>query len=84
MIKTLTPAQLTVRAATITRRSFLRAGAAAGAVGLAGPLYVKDAFSSSGEVNFAGWAGYPKLAEVVFPAFEKATGIKVNFTEIPD
>jgi spermidine/putrescine transport system substrate-binding protein len=35
-------------------------------------------------VNFTGWAGYPKLAEVVFPAFTNATGIKVNFTELPD
>jgi len=31
-----------------------------------------------------GWAGYPDLAAKVFPAFEKATGIKVNFTEQPD
>jgi iron(III) transport system substrate-binding protein len=26
-----------------------------------------------------GWAGYPDLTAKVFPAFEKATGIKVNF-----
>jgi spermidine/putrescine-binding protein len=40
--------------------------------------------ASSGEVNFVGWAGYPALAEKVFPAFEAATGIKVNFKELPD
>jgi spermidine/putrescine transport system substrate-binding protein len=45
---------------------------------------VKNAFSSSGELNFTGWAGYPALAEKVFPAFTAATGIKVNFTEQPD
>lgn len=80
----LTPAQETMRAALLSRRSFMKSAAAVGAVGLAAPIYSKSALSSSGEVNFAGWAGYPKLAEVVFPAFEKATGIKVNFTEIPD
>jgi spermidine/putrescine transport system substrate-binding protein len=74
----------TLRAAQLSRRSVLKAGLAAGAVGLVGPLYVRNAFSSSGEVNFMGWAGYPDLAAKVFPAFEKATGIKVNFSEQPD
>jgi len=74
----------TIDAARLSRRAILKAGVAAGGVGLAGPLYVKNAFSSSGEVNFMGWAGYPDLAAKVFPAFEKATGIKVNFTEQPD
>jgi spermidine/putrescine transport system substrate-binding protein len=79
-----TSALATMRAAQLSRRTVLKAGLAAGAFGLAGPLYVKTAFSSSGEVNFMGWAGYPDLAAKVFPAFEKATGIKVNFTEQPD
>src|SRR5437763_3536263 len=74
----------TLRAAQLSRRSVLKASLAAGAVGLVGPLYVKNAFSSSGEVNFMGWAGYPDLAAKVFPAFEKATGIKVNFNEQPN
>jgi spermidine/putrescine transport system substrate-binding protein len=74
----------TMRQAALSRRALLKGAVAVGAVGLAGPLYTKSALSSSGEVNFVGWAGYPKLAEVVFPAFEKATGIKVNFTELPD
>lgn len=71
-------------ARAFNRRTMLKGAAAAGAVALGFPMIVKDAFSSSGSVNFTGWAGYPKLAEVVFPAFEKATGIKVAFTELPD
>ena len=35
-------------------------------------------------MNFIGWAGYTAFAEKVFPAFEKATGIKVKFIEQPD
>ncbi len=73
-----------MRAASVNRRTMLKSFAAIGAVGLAAPMFSRKALSSSGEVNFTGWAGYPKLAEVVFPAFEKATGIKVNFTELPD
>ena len=83
-MKKLTSTQETLNAALISRRSLLKASAALGAVGFASPLYVKNAFSSSGEVNFTGWAGYPALAEKVFPAFTAATGIKVNFTEQPD
>ena len=67
-----------------TRRTFLK-GTAAGVGILAAPAIISHkALASSGEVNFMGWAGYPALAEKVFPAFEKATGIKVNFTEQPD
>ncbi|HEX7108723.1 MAG TPA: extracellular solute-binding protein [Aestuariivirga sp.] len=83
-MKKLTSTQETLSAALISRRSLLKASAALGAVGFASPLYVKNAFSSSGELNFTGWAGYPALAEKVFPAFAAATGIKVNFTEQPD
>jgi spermidine/putrescine transport system substrate-binding protein len=68
----------------MTRRTVLRASAAAGAVALTAPMIVRNAFSSSGEINFMGWSGYPDLAAKVFPAFEKATGIKVNFIEQPD
>ena len=66
------------------RRRFLQ-GSAAGAGILAAPAIISSkALASSGEVNFIGWAGYPALAEKVFPAFEAATGIKVNFKELPD
>jgi spermidine/putrescine transport system substrate-binding protein len=70
---------------SISRRGFLKRSAAVGAGALAAPALISSkALASSGEVNFTGWAGYPKLAEVVFPAFTAATGIKVNFTELPD
>lgn len=82
-MKKLTSAQETIRAAALSRRTLLKSAAALGAVGLAGPLYTRNALSSSGEVNFMGWSGYPGLAEKVFPAFTAATGIKVNFTEQP-
>ena len=57
-MKKLTSTQETLNAAMISRRSLLKASAALGAVGFAGPLYVKNAFSSSGELNYMGWAGY--------------------------
>jgi spermidine/putrescine transport system substrate-binding protein len=82
-MKKLTSAQETIRAAALSRRSILKSAVALGAVGFAGPLYVKSGLASSGELNFMGWAGYPGLAEKVFPAFTAATGIKVNFTEQP-
>jgi spermidine/putrescine transport system substrate-binding protein len=67
-----------------SRRRFLQ-GSAAGAGILATPAIISSkALASSGELNFTGWAGYPVLAEKVFPAFTAATGIAVNFTEQPD
>ena len=47
-----------------------------------GPWIVKDAFSSSGQVNFMGWSGYD--FKEPFAAFQSSTGIKVNFLDIPD
>jgi spermidine/putrescine transport system substrate-binding protein len=68
----------------LSRRRFLKASAA-GAGLLAAPAIISSkALASSGEVNFTGWAGYPVLAEKVFPAFTAATGITVNFKELPD
>jgi spermidine/putrescine transport system substrate-binding protein len=69
---------------SLNRRTFLKGSAAVGGLLAAPAIISHKALASSGEVNFTGWAGYPKLTEVVFPAFEKATGIKVNFTELPD
>ena len=67
-----------------SRRRFLQ-GSAAGAGILAAPAIISSkALASSGEVNFIGWAGYPAFNETVFPAFTAATGIKVNFKELPD
>jgi spermidine/putrescine transport system substrate-binding protein len=69
---------------TVSRRGFLKTSAA-GVGALAAPALISSkALASSGELNFTGWAGYPTMATDVFPAFEKATGIKVNFTEQPD
>ena len=69
---------------SMSRRTFLK-GTAAGVGILAAPAIISNkALASSGELNFMGWAGYPDLAAKVFPAFEKATGIKVNFNEQPD
>ncbi|TXI00558.1 MAG: twin-arginine translocation signal domain-containing protein, partial [Pseudorhodobacter sp.] len=75
---------MTKTASQISRRSFLKRSAA-GAGALAAPALISSkALASSGELNFVGWAGYPGLTEKVFPAFEAATGIKVNFKELPD
>ena len=66
---------------TVNRRTLLKASAL-GLGALAAPAVIsRGALASSGELNFMGWAGYPDLAAKVFPAFTKATGIKVNFTE---
>ena len=62
----------------LTRRTMLK-GAAVTAVAIGSPTIVRNAFSSSGEVNFMGWAGYDFKA--AFESFTKATGIKVNFNE---
>ena len=68
----------------IDRRTVLKGGAALGLGAVVAPAIIsKSALASSGEVNFMGWAGYDDLKAKVFPAFEKATGIKVNFTEYP-
>lgn len=68
----------------LNRRSFLKTSAV-GVGALAAPAIISSkALASSGELNFMGWAGYPAFTETVFPAFEAATGIKVNFNEQPD
>lgn len=66
---------------TVSRRTLLKASAL-GLGAVAAPAIIsRSALASSGEINFMGWSGYPDLAAKVFPAFTKATGIKVNFTE---
>ena len=77
-MKKLTSTQETLNAAMISRRSLLKASAAFGAVGFASPLYVKNAFSSSGELNLLMWSD--EFPEPVISNFEKASGIKVNQT----
>ena len=81
-MKTLSSTHELLNAASISRRSMLKASALT-AVGLASPLFVKNAFSSSGELNHMGWAGYDGYKASI-DAFTAKTGIKVNLTEQPD
>ncbi|MFZ5675828.1 MAG: substrate-binding domain-containing protein [Pseudomonadota bacterium] len=67
-----------VRAAQMSRRSLLKASLAVGAVGLTSPLYLKHAWSSSGELSILNWSD--EFPDPVIPEFEKATGIKVSTT----
>lgn len=62
----------------LSRRTMLQSATAVGAVGLTAPMFVKDAFSSSGELNLLMWSD--EFPDPVIPGFEKATGIKVNQT----
>jgi len=70
--------ELLLSARAFSRRTVLKSAAAAGAVAAVGPMYVRDAFSSSGEVNLLMWSD--EFPDPVIPNFEKATGIKVNQT----
>lgn len=65
-------------AKAFTRRSLLKASAAAAAVAATGPWIVRDAFASSGELNIINWAD--ELPGTVIADFTKKTGIKVNST----
>ncbi|HWA50611.1 MAG TPA: extracellular solute-binding protein [Dongiaceae bacterium] len=70
--------ELMLSARNFSRRTMLKGAAAAGAVVASGPMIVKDAFSSSGELNLLMWSD--EFPDPVIPNFEKATGIKVNQT----
>jgi spermidine/putrescine transport system substrate-binding protein len=62
----------------ISRRGVVKGSAAAGAVALFAPAYVKNALSSSGELNVMFWSD--ELPEDFLKTFTDKTGIKVNFT----
>jgi len=66
----------------VGRRAVLKAATAAGLGVLAAPAIVTQALSSSGQLNFMGWAGYDFKA--AFEGFTKSTGIKMNFIEQPE
>lgn len=70
--------ELLLSARAFSRRTMLKSAAAAGAFAAVGPMYVRNAFSSSGEVNLLMWSD--EFPDPVVPNFEKATGIKVNQT----
>ena len=69
---------LLITARNFNRRTMLKSAAAVGTVAAVGPMYVKEAFSSSGELNLLMWSD--EFPDPVIPNFEKATGIKVNQT----
>ncbi|MCC0039122.1 MAG: extracellular solute-binding protein [Brucellaceae bacterium] len=65
---------------TIRRRGFIKGAASVAGLSLAAPFVVRSGFaqSSSGNVNIFAWAGY--INDDILGAFEKATGIKPNYT----
>ncbi len=65
---------------SVTKRTFLKGTAAAGAVAVAGPAYIPRALSSSGELSILMWSDY--LPKPFVEAFAKSSGIKINFTGI--
>ena len=63
------------------RRKFIKATAAAGVGAAVGPWIVSPSvLASSGEINVLMWSDY--LSAGFFKAFEKQSGIKINFTGI--
>jgi spermidine/putrescine transport system substrate-binding protein len=74
-----TETELTLLASRrFNRRKFLKTSTGAAAIVLAGPAYVRNARSSSGELNLLNWSD--EFPGDVIPNFEKASGIKVNST----
>lgn len=63
---------------TATRRTVLKRAIAAGAVASVGPWFVRDARSSSGELNWFTWEDY--APKPLMDKFTKDTGIKINVT----
>jgi spermidine/putrescine transport system substrate-binding protein len=68
----------TVRAAKASRRAILKSAVGLGAIGVLAPAFVRDAFSSSGEVNWFTWEDY--APQPLLDKFTENTGIKVNVT----
>ena len=68
----------TVRAARASRRRLLKSAAAITVLGMAGPAFVRQAFASSGELNWFTWEDY--APQPLIERFEKDTGIKLNVT----
>ncbi|TDQ83330.1 spermidine/putrescine transport system substrate-binding protein [Dongia mobilis] len=65
-----------LQARNVTRRTLLKTAGFMGAAAIGAPMIVRNAFSSSGELNLFSWGDYiyPEMIE----GFEKSTGIKVN------
>ncbi|MGH1477246.1 MAG: extracellular solute-binding protein [Geminicoccales bacterium] len=62
------------------RRTFVKGATALGIGALAAPAYIKNALSSSGEVDILMWSDY--LPPAFIDAFTAETGITVNYTGI--
>jgi len=67
-------------AKAFTRRTLMKTAAATGVAAFAMPAIVKDAFSSSGELDVIVWTNY--LTESFLEKFTVDTGIKVNYTPL--
>ncbi len=68
------------KSSDISRRSVIKGAVTAGVVAATGPWIVKDAFSSSGEVNILMWSDY--LPKKFIADFKSETGITINYTGI--
>jgi spermidine/putrescine transport system substrate-binding protein len=68
----------TVKAAQSSRRAVLKSALALGAVGMLAPAFSRNAFSSSGELNWFTWEDYAPAGLV--DKFQADTGIKLNVT----
>ena len=62
-----------------SRRSVVKGAAAASAVALTSPMFIRDARAAS-EINILMWSDY--LPDTFVKSFADATGIKINFTGI--
>ena len=71
-------AKATLRAARSSRRAILKGALAAGVVTLAGPGISRNAFSSSGELNWFTWEDY--APQPLVDKFQADTGITLNIT----
>ena len=80
LVKTNTSRETLRAARMFNRRQVMRGAVAAGALAATGPAFVKDALSSSGEVNILMWSDY--LPPEFIEAFQSQTGITINYTGI--
>ncbi|MBZ9864245.1 extracellular solute-binding protein [Mesorhizobium sp. CA15] len=76
MKTTKSPATQQSRAPRLSRRKLLKSVAGLSAISLGAPAYVRNAFSSSGELNVLLWAD--QFPDPIIPNFERTTGIKIN------
>jgi spermidine/putrescine transport system substrate-binding protein len=71
---------MTKKTTGTSRRTFVKGATTAGVAAMAAPAYIKNALSSSGEVNILMWSDY--LPPEFIEAFTAETGITINYTGI--